>query len=541
MRIRTRKNLKKKNTAIVGLFLLPIIGFGAFAGVLLYILYDIASFTYNIPPPTTDYFYPESEIDDDILAQMAEVYEYRLEKYHMPTNITVDVNFKDRTYEEVDLWHGTDNGALHVGKTLSAECLRYKKALDENNDEELENATRMVKKCVTAFSNMIAAPNGGLGINPETGKWYPGTLSRFVCAPQYKKYHPWMFDPPHPRHFNGTGDYSNWRVRLYTSRDEVAGYFFGLASVLKFITGDDGDSKWCVERVKLLVEQITEGFLSTNWLILNGDGNPTGSDLNPTIGPSTWQLTMLRLAATARPEKYLSRYQYCAAKMLTAGGANMGDVLNSFQDYYALSFGAHVMFALIILEDDPQLQYHYIKNFEEGFMKVVRYHRNAFFNVMHLAFMSLLEKNQRARFENPDYDDDDILWDVKDQLWRFYTSNWCPVRDYNLTDRPHSTRSTSLNPEIRAREFVPTKNKWRNFFENNMFGPLFSWIGEEFDMDEEIYMLPITVSEQSAEYFFWGDNPFYDEGGNLGGNGIHEAAGIAFTSVYWMGRAFGIF
>ena len=48
MRIRSRKNLKKKNTAVVFLFLLPIIGLAIFVAGGLNILNDMASFTYYI-------------------------------------------------------------------------------------------------------------------------------------------------------------------------------------------------------------------------------------------------------------------------------------------------------------------------------------------------------------------------------------------------------------------------------------------------------------------------------------------------------------
>jgi len=216
----------------------------------------------------------------------------------MPTNISVDITFKDDNYTEVETWHGTDNGALKIGYTLASQCFRYKAAADEGDSNELLNATRMVKKCVSAFSNMLAAPNGGIG--PD----YPGTPARFVCAPENLKYHPWIFEE-HERHFNGTGKYQKWRVRLHTSRDELAGYYLGFACVLKFIDPNlDTDSKWCVDRVKLLVEQMIEGFKKTNWLILGGEGEPVGSDLNPYFEGSMWQLTLLRIGATALPEKY---------------------------------------------------------------------------------------------------------------------------------------------------------------------------------------------------------------------------------------------
>ena len=78
MRIRTRKNLKKKNAAIVLLFLIPMIGFGTYAMILLAILESMAAYSLKIPPPDTDYFYTEAEIDLDILAQMAELYAQRM-------------------------------------------------------------------------------------------------------------------------------------------------------------------------------------------------------------------------------------------------------------------------------------------------------------------------------------------------------------------------------------------------------------------------------------------------------------------------------
>lgn len=505
-------------------------------------LNDVSNFTNEIPPPNTDYFYSLDEINDTILKQLSNTYEDRLEKYFIPTNISVDVTFKDRNYNEVEKWQGTDNGALRVGKTLFAECLRYKYALDNDLYEDLENATRMVKKCVSALSDMIAAPNGGLGIDPDTGEFYPGTLSRFVCDWKYHEIHPWIFEE-NERHFNGTGDYAKWRVRLYTSRDEVSGYYLGWASVLKYINPDiNEDSEWCVERVKLMVEQVIEGFKKTNWLILGGNGEPVGSDLNGYFEGSTWQLTLLRIGATALPEKYESHYSYCAAKMLTMGGAKMGDQLNAVNDYYALSFGAHTMFSLIILEDNPKLQFHYIENFEKYLYNIVKYHRNAYFNALHLAFMSILDEDQRKQFKNSEYDDDTIKWDVLDQLWRFYASGWTEgIRNYNLTDRPHSTRSTSLNPEINEKEVDPTKKEWREFFEKSPFGGLLSWVEFDINFDEEPYLVPLTVSETGAGQFFWADNPFFNEGGNPTGDGLSEVVPTSFTSIYWLGKAFDLF
>ena len=538
MRIRTRKNLLKKNIVITILFSIPVISFFSYIGFGLYILDDLASLTLNLDHPNTTYFTPFDQIigNQTYLDQMATRFDYQLEKWHIPTNISIDVTFTDDSYSEVEIWHGTDNGALHLGYTLASQCLRYKYALDNSDLNELENATRMVKKCVSGFSNMLAAPNGGIG--PD----YPGMPARFVSAPENRIYHQWLFDPD-PRHFNGTGPYSNWRVRLHTSRDELAGYYLGFASVLKFIdpTASE-DSRWCVERIKLLTAQMIEGFRKTNWLVLGGNGEPVGSDLNPILGESIWQLALLRIGATAYPDKYDSLYNYAAAKIMSMQNGHMGSEGNTAYDTYALAFSMDVEFALIMLEDNPLLQNHYIRRFEEGFYSFLRYHRNAFFNIIHLVFMTILEDS--SLFEDSNYNDNAIRWDVLDQLWRYNTSGWgYGIRDYNLTVRPHSTRATSLNPDIASMKIDPNRAKWANFFENNIYGTMFTWVGELIDINDPSgvqYTLPLTVSEMGVHHFLWEHSKFFGTGGDPSGNGLKQVIPNSYLVVYWMGKAFNI-
>jgi hypothetical protein len=384
---------------------------------------------------------------------------------------------------------------------------------------------------------MFAAPNGGIG--PD----YPGMPARFVSAPENRKYHEWLFDP-HPRHFNGTGPYSNWRVRLHTSRDELAGYYLGFASVLRFIDPEaNEDSRWCVERIKVLAAQMIEGFRKTNWLILGGNGEPVGSDLNPILGESMWQLALLRIGATAYPDVYDSLYQYAATKIMSMHNGHMGSVGNTAYDTYALAFSMDVEFALIILEDNPLLQHHYIKRFEEGFYSFLRYHRNAFFNIIHLTFMTLVQDS--SLFEDSSYNDETIRWDVLDQLWRFNTSGWGDgIRNYNLTVRPNSTRATSLNLDIANMDIDPSRAKWSDFFNNNIYGTLFSWVGETIDIDDPNdvqYTLPLTVSEMGVHHFLWEHSKFFGTGGNPGGNGLRQVIPNSYLVVYWMGKAFDIF
>jgi hypothetical protein len=154
--------------------------------------------------------------------------------------------------------------------------------------------------------------------------------------------------------------------------------------------------------------------------------------------------------------------------------------------------------------------------------------------------MTLIENP--TKFEDPNYNDEMIRWDILDQLWRFNTSGWeYGIRNYNLTQRPNSTRATSLNPEIANMEVEPNKEKWRNFFDTSVYGGLFSWLEDLIDFDDPLYKLPLTVSEMGIDSFLWEHSKFYGNGGNPTGNGLSEAVPTSYLVVYWMGRAFGIF
>lgn len=520
---------------------MPLIGVLIYGGGVLYILYDMSSYTYELDPPDTQYFYSLDDIDVNRLEEMAHTFDYRNYKFNSPIGISVSVTFKDYSYsyDAIESWGGTDNGAEANSYSICAICYRYKTALDEGDMEAVEEASKELKFFVKCMGNMIAAPNGGLGINPETGDYYPGTLSRFACSYEDAvKYHPFMLED-HPRHHWGLGNYSNWRVRLKTSRDEVSAYYLAWASVLKCIDPSmNAESKWCVDHVKLMVNQVLHHWQTeSNWLVLDNDGTPTGSDINS----ADWQLVALRVGATANPEKYESLYNYAAAKMMQMDQASMGDWTNAAFEYYGLGLGAQNLFTLIFLEDNPQLQHYYIKLYNNGFYEIVKYHRQLYFNIIYLVFMEMLDENQRILLEDPNFSDEMIRWDVLDQLWRFHTSNFCPMRNYNLEQRPHSTRSTSLNAEMRKKEVYPNTQYWQDIFQNSTLGSSYAWVGEAFSLDKDLYKVPRTVSEYWAGPMVWQNNPFTNEGGTPNGDGLTEHTGTSYTLVYWLGRAYGIF
>jgi len=103
MRIRTRKNLLKKNIVVTFLLLIPAISFFGFIGFGLSILDDLASLTLNLEPPNTNYFTPLDQItaNQSYLDQMADKFDYLLEEWHIPTNISIDVTFTNESYNRI--------------------------------------------------------------------------------------------------------------------------------------------------------------------------------------------------------------------------------------------------------------------------------------------------------------------------------------------------------------------------------------------------------------------------------------------------------
>jgi len=543
MRIRSRKNLQKKNAAIVFLFLLPLIGFSTYAIGLIIIMNEMASYTFNIDPPDTDYFYTMDEIDPNIMAEVADAISYRLNKSHLNINLSVTISYTDTTYTTVDRWYDTDNAALYGGQTLGAQCFRYATAKKENNQTEMDNSMEIIRQLVTGFSLLLAVPNGGIG--PD----YPGLPGRFYGPPGYEEVFPEVFGTGY-KMYNGTGIYSNWRCRLKTSLDEMGGYAIALGAVLKFINpADSSDAEYCYETVRLLVAQLIEGFRGTNWLVIHGDGYPAGSDLNMDFGGGGWKLAFLKLGAIAYPDLYASEYAYTYAKALHSGSAGEGSSTNTFMEYYAFNFANCLVLSLILNEENPYIRHHYIKLYATGFYDILKYHRNAWINSAYLAFMHMLPAEQRKEFENPAYDIEKVTWDVNDQMFRFYswanpsgmslTKEQWGIRNYNLIQRPHSTRETSTNPLIKARERDPAAQRWLDFFENSLFGPLYSWVQDDLFNFNDHYLVPTTASEGHAGAMIWGSNPFMGEGGDPWGNGLREERGNSFMFPYYIGRYYG--
>lgn len=523
MRIRKRQKLAQHYTKVIALILIPIVIIGLYAGGVLVLLSGLTSFIYDIDPDAaTADFYDLDEINKTSLSNMAYEYSIRQEKYHLPINISQPVIINASSGDVVQ-YQGHDNGALFTGYSLAAESLRYANLTD--GSPEKQQCYRILKKLITGMSMLLAVPNGGLG--PE----YPGqTLARFYAPPHLKNNasFSWMWSD-HVKHFNGTGIYSQWRIRLYTSKDELGGYLFGIAAALKYV-----DDEWAQGILKLVIGQLMEGFLDSFWQEIHGDGTPSGAHLQPPAYPQ-WKLLLTKMATIAYPEKerYHQLYNYYLGRELYRQGACQLADADSINNYYGLPFEHNVILGLLLVEENQELRDLWIDNYEKSY-DAFKGHRNAYFNAVYLAA-------NRLRTTEPAFNISRIRWDVMDQLWRFNTSGLLPFDDSYGGKNYSVARSELAETDSSWAELDPNVERIRNHPLTNLYSWL--WEGENALMDNIIndrYTRPATVDMMRPSLFIWGRNPFLVEGNYSRWHPLYkiEEPDASFTLPYWILRTF---
>jgi hypothetical protein len=543
VKITKRKTIKVKYTILTVVVFIPLILVGAFGGFIFYFFSDLTSHAYsrelNMYDPDEWNSMATITGNLDSMDDLANAYQLRQlpfpngTNYHTPINLSVNCDrWNDGT---VRSYHLTDNAGLYTGASLATECLRYSTL---TNATEIEDSLTLIKRLTTGLSMLMAVPNGGLG--PE----FPGqTLARFYAMPEqvndanYSE----MFGDQY-KMFNGTDgtamggeDYSQWRVRLYTSKDELGGYFFGLAAALKLC-----DDPWVHEIIRKIVGQITNGFLDSMYQEIHGDGNPCGAHLeNMFTLTGEWKMVLLKMAAIAYPEneRYAQLYNYyCTREMYQPHSPHVGES-NTVDEYYANGFSHDLLMAYVLLEDNPVQFNRFIKTYEEDY-KLFRYQRNAQINAVFLAFNA--KRTTPSTIYNQE-DLDEILHDTLDQLYQFTA--------YPLYDDGYGGANKSIRREDLGGDWMkldPKIQKWKDFFDYNPIGKLFRWLPAELmnGMLDDRYLKPRTVSMYRVDTFIWNSNP-YDGTENIWSyirvspNYVQERIGISYTLPYYLLKYFG--
>jgi hypothetical protein len=454
-------------------------------------------FSYEISPDPTTF----KQADRAKLAGMAEFYDDRYEQFHIPLNFSTDTIFTDANCTEVLRYAYSDNGAQFTGLSLTGWIFKYVTGKQENNASLIENSSRVIRKLVTGMSMLLAVPNGGLGPN------YSGILARGYAGPEQKEITQFYFDD-WDRHHNGTGIYSDWRWRSYTSNDEYSGFYSGLGLLLKYVDLPDVQNL-----TKVMIDQLANYMLATNFLGVDYHGGPTGVEQKPRffVG-GAWVCLLMKMAAIAYPEKYERYYQHYAVEQFYAWWSSEGGEQETVANYYAYTFGYHIIFTLIQLEESESLRNLYLQKFLNSLWKYTEYHRNPFFNIIYLLLIG--EKGQYPLIEG---DIEDILarWDV-----------------YHFPDR-RLGHANLTDDYYRVDNFA----KINRFMTQNPLGFLFKPIFMEV-LDESYLNKPLTPEYRPSDIFIWEKNPYKYHNPDYMPN--YEFTGSSFSTPYWMARAFGL-
>ncbi|MHA1339569.1 MAG: hypothetical protein ACTSRZ_05310 [Promethearchaeota archaeon] len=496
---RIRKNKEKLiNLLILILIIIPTCLFGLYINQVMILFHSMVEFTYETPPDPSTFI----EANYTRLAELANYYDYRYENYHIPLNFSTDTLFKDENCTQVDEYIYSDNGAQFTGLALTGWIFKYLAGKKENNSEIVENASRVIRKLVHGMSMLLAVPNGGLG--PD----YPGILARGYAGPQHKDIAEFYFEDGGGRHHNGTRIYSNWRWRGNTSNDEHSGFYSALALLLKYVDLPDVQ-----EKVKMMILQLANYMLKNNFLGIDYHGGLTGVDQRARgFQGGSWVCLLLKMAAIVEPSNYKTLYYHYAAEEFYALWSRESGEQESVSNYYAYAFGYHVVFSLILLENESKpLHDLYLKKFEESLWAYTKYHRNPFFNVIRLIL-------SYKPGENEVLEDD-----LKDILMRWET--------YHFPDRLLGHKELTSDYYI-----VDNFKEVREFLDTNPFAFLFRPIFMEIRTQEYLNK-PLTPEYRDSNIFLWERNPYIFKEALI--NPKYEFTGSSFAVPYWMARAFG--
>jgi hypothetical protein len=474
---------------------------------------ELASFTQDYVPDPQNFIGGNYSLFTD----MAQFYDERFEDFHIPMNMSTDTVFTDNSCTIVDYYAYSDNTGQWTGLAITGWVFKYLAAIRENNNTLKADSIRVIRKLFHGMSMQLAVPNGGLGSE------YGGILARGWADPAYRNISEFYFqdtnldnDDRYSQHHNGTGPYSNFRWRGYTSLDEYSGFLSGLSFVFKYVQEPDVQ-----ETAKLMIDQVAHNFLQTNWLGIDWHGGLTGVSMKSRFFQGgAWAALVLKLGALAFPEKYGQIYYHYAIEELYGRlWAAESSPIEVVANYYAFAFSYHICFALLTLEEDPQLWSIYYNQFDQSLFSYTNNHRNPFYNVI------LLTLNY-APGENP------ILErDIEDQLMR-YKYNHFPDRKlghFDVNSNPNYTKAENIN-------------ELNNFLNNYWLGWLYRPFFFEIERDEVFYNQPLTAEYMPGDIFLWEENPFEDYSDELGNVHLnYEYAGFSFTIVYWIARGMGYF
>ncbi len=498
----------RKNLQVSCMFLVIVSPIGFFSGYALKISSLISAL---VDEPITCEPDPAQFVDINYtrLAEMVQWTDTRFENYHVALNMSTDTNFiDDGTFANVESYRFSDNQALQGGYAVAAYTFKYLAGKRENDSVIKNDALRVLRNLTYGFSMFLRVPNGGLG--PE----YPGILARGYSPPDPDGIGSFYFQG-HPKEANGTGIYSDWKWRGFTSNDEHSGFYLALAVLLKYVD----DDPFIANLTRLMIEQVANYLVQTNFIGFQQYGGPSGIEQKPrAFFSGYWVACLLKMASIVNPAVYEPVYRHWLSSEGIAMSGRTSLSFNQISDYFAYLLDYGPLFAFFILEDPQAPVWKQLyRGYLESLWSYVKNNRNAYFNALHLGMLAAAGLARRGDFPV-------IEHDMEDQLMRMETNHF-PDR---LDPKPAVPETYELSQEmIRARRYLT----------EDPIGRQFAFLFDNVDYKEVWYAKPLSVEYRPAHSFMWELSPFWQEVRYE--NASCETAGLTLTTPYWIARAYG--
>ena len=506
--------MKKLDKVFIVVAILPII---LTAGLLSTLIASVEKcYEYNkeitiLPEEGYPYEYKKGNLS--YLLEIARAFEKLIVLYHLPYDTIVTVRFNSTAMNvsearNFDLFNpnasemkilgygGLGDSAIWSGVYLAAESFRYAVAKNVlKNETEAEEALNNVRRVLKGIWRLVKiTPDGSLArfVAPYTNETINLIGEHFFGDYDDGHEHRWAT-------WNDSEDYKRWETTKWgwegtTSKDQYSGVLFGLGVAYDLVPVDD-----VRERIKDTVDTILSYFIRTNWKSLQQDKtHAVGSDLsNNWFGAGLFLIGYLKIGAHILPEKYKRLYYYYA---IDRGYAytliRAYNTPNINWQYYGFNLNFLVYFNLLRLEEDEKLRNIYLEAFLKTNWELVKYHRNAWFDLVYMSQTGNWSKL--------------YIMDVIDCLVRFIEGHY-PHRNY-----PIDNTNLPENPV----EYPSGLN----------LGPL-SQIAQGITDCRPHTKWPLPADRREPDTFIWQRSPFIVK---EEGDGSVQYPGIDYTLVFWM-------
>ncbi|GAB4311292.1 MAG: hypothetical protein Kow0069_11630 [Promethearchaeota archaeon] len=320
-------------------------------------------------------------------------------------------------------------------------------------------------------------------------------------------------------------DFSGWIYADDTSRDQNLGAAFGLAAVLAFC-----DNSTLKARAGALVVEIVERFKADGWLVANWEsddsdaraGNSADFDLG-FLAAHPNVLEFLKLASVVDPARYEGEYAAAVARDGYLATLSHETLLPSVAtSYYPVNLAWESIWPLVYFEEG-RLRERYLDVVEGVHYRVVKNHRNAFYQLL---WLSLLPP-ERAAAETR------VVAEVRDSLERMSRDRWDGFnyfRAANFSEVGHALEEDEWLIDSTSRKYA------------NLFSGGFSLLNYDFSdlfPTAEHTRWAVPVDWRYPSDFIWQRTPFrYAESPT--NRTRREYPHADFTLVYWLSRYLGL-